>query len=494
MIAKIFLIIASSLILIQPVVGEPWLANRYAQNCAGCHAPGRANRVPKDRRCTLSCQGCHTNPNGGGMRNHYGLWNSQRWLRSKYSKKWKNNKPTPASYSKQVYAPLLEATKLSDPVHKKMAAKVGKKKAKRILKKHGKKIIKKGYALKTVPLERVNEKDFDKYNDTRWKYNNKSKLIDLASATDDDPIRLNKQEWFRPSLEARLFYISATYPEDSSKDFSGMSAMAFDLGAEIKPFAHNYKFVFESRYANSPKNSQWDTIFNSGSFTKSAYLLVDDLPYNTYVMYGLFRPMFGYYDPNHVSLAQEINGLAYNGVVKGVSMGAAPNVPFANLHIITPKAGSSSKEEGIAINLGARFVTLGASAVFSYWKTEITGTAEYDREMWTINLGGYWRGLTANFDLMRYDKIQTGSRNGGTVTTVDLKYRVFKENYLVFNYASANVAKDLTEGSASDLILGWKTFLYSGVELEAAYSTKSEVKSGVTDKVNYLQTQLHLYF
>ena len=57
------------LLPVEKVWAEPWLANRFAQNCTACHAPGRLNRKPKDRRCTLSCQGCHVNRNGGGLSN-----------------------------------------------------------------------------------------------------------------------------------------------------------------------------------------------------------------------------------------------------------------------------------------------------------------------------------------------------------------------------------------------------------------------------------------
>ena len=62
----------------ESVFSEPWLSNRYAQNCSGCHAPGRKNLPFSHRRCTLSCQACHVNPNGGGMRNFYGKWTTQR--------------------------------------------------------------------------------------------------------------------------------------------------------------------------------------------------------------------------------------------------------------------------------------------------------------------------------------------------------------------------------------------------------------------------------
>ncbi|RME17410.1 MAG: hypothetical protein D6797_02570, partial [Bdellovibrio sp.] len=80
------------------IKAEPWISNRFAQNCAACHSPSRRNRPVKERRCTLACQGCHVNPNGGGLRNQYGLWNQQRWLKSFRPKKltqWFHKKDIP---------------------------------------------------------------------------------------------------------------------------------------------------------------------------------------------------------------------------------------------------------------------------------------------------------------------------------------------------------------------------------------------------------------
>ncbi|MCX6129610.1 MAG: hypothetical protein NTX25_11165 [Proteobacteria bacterium] len=54
----------------------PLIALREAQNCGACHNPGRSQRPFFERRCTLDCQGCHTDPTGGGGRNQWGYYYS----------------------------------------------------------------------------------------------------------------------------------------------------------------------------------------------------------------------------------------------------------------------------------------------------------------------------------------------------------------------------------------------------------------------------------
>jgi hypothetical protein len=55
----------------------PLLALKEAMDCDACHNPGRAQRPPLWRRCTLDCQGCHIDPSGGGPRNQWGYYFSQ---------------------------------------------------------------------------------------------------------------------------------------------------------------------------------------------------------------------------------------------------------------------------------------------------------------------------------------------------------------------------------------------------------------------------------
>lgn len=507
---------------------EPWLANRFAQNCAGCHAPGRANRISSDRRCTLNCQGCHANPNGGGLRNNYGKWTSERWMRSMYSDSWKINKPTPAAYDKQFYAKLLEAhkpsyqltkeiekeggykarnLKHSEEIRKKDPIKaLSKKKASKFIAKNKKNILEKGLAVKATKLN-PDEELYDKYHDHRWTVDKEPVERELLSISKEDPYRLEREEWITTSMDLRMFYMNYSGHSVEANNFSGMSIMNADFGLKLKPFSNNVSFVFETRYINSPKNSQWDYAFSDPG-VRSAYLLWDDLPYNTYVMYGIYRPMFGHYNPDHTTLASYITGFKYKGSYKALTIGAAPNVPFINVHLLTKDAsGNLDQEEGIAANLGFRFVTAGASLVFSFWSTTEEGaTTTTETDMWAIDLGGMlWR-TVFNLNALRVSEAKTGgtnSENAGNTYTIESKTRLWKENYLVLNYATSNVFSAVTNGginrlnpgSTSQTQMGIKSYLYSGLEMEILASSIKDTQDGVGEEnVSIAQMQLHYYF
>lgn len=70
----IALLLNLALILERSAEATPLLALREADNCAGCHNPGRSQKPFFERRCSLDCQGCHIDPGGGGARNQWGAY------------------------------------------------------------------------------------------------------------------------------------------------------------------------------------------------------------------------------------------------------------------------------------------------------------------------------------------------------------------------------------------------------------------------------------
>ena len=63
-------------------LATPILALKEADNCGGCHRPGRGQLPVLWRRCTLDCAGCHVDPNGAAARNEWGYYYTHDQLAS----------------------------------------------------------------------------------------------------------------------------------------------------------------------------------------------------------------------------------------------------------------------------------------------------------------------------------------------------------------------------------------------------------------------------
>lgn len=491
------LALLSTLIFTFQLNAEPWLASRYANNCAACHSPGRVNVEPKQRRCTWTCQGCHTNPNGGGLRNTYGKWNQERWLRSTYVNSYRLNKPRPDVTEEQQYAP----GKLKEFLAKNTDV--------RLLKR----AQAEGFRLKETPRilpesayatppgdEETIEPDLE---------------MARLRIPDEDPFRQRRKNLFNAGMDLRYLYLdsdtdrSATATSAASKTSKKATfPMATDIGVSMEPLrkitlAVEARFLDGTNRVGNPRQG-WDEGFSSGAQVKSAYVLFDDLPFNAYIMHGLYRPQMGHSNPDHTTLFAYATGMNQKTYYKATTVGAAPRVPFFNFHYIQPVGDSSSadkkQDQGFALNVGGRWATRGIYTMLSYWHTTAdnrpSGGNIVDNSYLSATAGAtVWR-WTGTFDYSIVERDQKEVRaDKGTVLTVENRFRILREHYALLNYELLNTDTDLRDGSSRQLSLGVSSFWISSMELSLMYKNLTvESKNSGDFTTKMLLGQVHLFF
>lgn len=477
---------------------EPWLSTRFAQNCAGCHAPGRKNVKVSARRCSLNCQGCHINPSGGGLRSQYGKWNEDRWLRSFRSDVLAGTKST-APYKAQKYA-------------------------KGDWKTVPEAVQKRGQPLVESENTDVNESEYDRRDKLEHQVVESNKEF-LYQLPEEDPYRLLGESKIDGGGDIRWQVQqsngSTSAPDGTSSDNKRFTSflMNADVGLRLRPVYRRLHLVYEGRYLGnpSPDSKKRPSDVEAISVRRSLYAMIDELPYSLYVMAGYYRPAFGYYSPDHTSLEQRMfaqavqgNNQAYNINFEAVTIGGSPNLPYFNFHLITNQFGAADPDvrtKGAVLNLGIRFVTLGASLTYSYWRTTSSLQVSSEEvqsqlEMHSIGLGAQINRATLNASFVSYakDVPKRDFRQGG-VTSLDSLIRTWRENYLTFQFANANRAESLTPGSGTQFRYGFRSFLTAGIEILAFIERDTQHQSDLDDTsketttvANNTNLQLHAYF
>ena len=459
------------MILVDICYAEPWLANKFAQNCAGCHSPSRANLEAKDRRCTLSCQGCHVNPQGGGMRSFYGKWTENYFLKS-FKIDRKRDYPVNAPLNPMV---TVENNYITDQYYSRD-----------------------GFEYTIVDQETF--RSLIPYQDPFWQ-TRRSKL-DLGL---DIRWQNNSGEQTVESSEG-----------PSTREIAHNFLMAVNLGLRYRPFYTGLAIVAELQYLGNPREKRLYDI-ETPYRSRDLYILLDNLPFNTFLQYGMYRPQFLDLGSDHTRLSNRIVSQLTSGQPatfrsswEAISIGGSPNVPFYNFSVITKRREGDqfTQQNGFVANVGGRFVTAGLSLNLSYWKTdrrELRENAQTDSqftstELVGVSLGASFGIWTPTLRLMTFESIKAKDFfTRGSLYEMENHIALFRHIYAYIGLTTTDQYLGQTQGFMNQKSVGLKVFLNSGAELQIIYETEESSDQGDSyeNNVRYdssiIKSQLHFF-
>ena len=361
------LLTIGALALVTTARTTPMYTARAGRTCDNCHVTPNNWVDPKlsERKCTLSCQGCHVDPAGGGMRTVSGRFYGRSTLPMiAYS-------PRPTSDWDKNAPYVSRRDRATTYTH-------------------------------NIPLGPHNFEQSFAYADSvddRWAWGAPAATPSKYGFWQGRYGKLRADPLFRVGLDIRLATLLAG------------TALVFPMQADISSALHPVRHVtlFANIGARGRVSGYSDTFDDDHSpYFREAFLMLNEAPYQAYIKAGRFVPAFGLRLDDHTSRIRrefELDGALPESRVTGVEVGAAPNYPVINISYFgmtsrtrTPDAWNifdTDEGTGAAANLGWRDMgwSLGGSGL---WRdrplNEGGNTSTYG--LWgSFNPWYYWRSV-----------------------------------------------------------------------------------------------------
>jgi hypothetical protein len=454
-----FAIIALCLLGATYAEALPLYGAREGRTCDNCHTlPNRWKNPEKktDRKCTLSCSGCHVDPTGGGLRTTSGRFYGETVLPMAYAP-YRNYKDT-ANH----LAPRVKGTD------------------------------KKGDGAPSLVLGKP--------------LGAPSKMA-LAQGR---YLKMNADPLLAFGVDFRF---AGWFPGNAL-----VFPMQLDTQASLHPVEHFSIYVNAGVLSKS--RSLAAIAENQHPYAvKDAMLLLNELPGNTYLKVGRFLPPFGMRTDDHTTFTRrdfELDQGLQESRVFGAELGLAPNYPYLNAAVFRPGqkdllngADPNNVEQpsfigepgevGAAVSAGYRELgwQLGVSAMTRRRALENGGNTDTLSAQWGVNPWFYSDTLKltylGEYALGRYQREVSGLETVQAASSQELNYAPFNGLNFRFKYDWDDPDFEVADDQQHRLSIGGDINLIPSVRL--TYMTRFTLLpgrelEGTTDFFMFLRTWL----
>jgi hypothetical protein len=443
----------------------PIYAAREGRTCDNCHvSPSRwENPALALRKCNLSCQTCHVDPAGGGMRTTPGRFYGRATLPMVATS------PRPTADWDRGFGRWDRATSYTDDIP---------------------------YGPSDLEASRAYE---DSLRD-RW-------------------------AWSRPKGETRHAFFPGRYgglnpdpvlrigADIRAAALFSRSTLVFPMQFDVETLLHpvHHVTLFANTGSRGRVSGYSDAIDDSHTpYLREAFLMTHEWPYESYVKTGRFVPSFGLRLDDHTNRIRrefELDGSLPESRVAGVEIGAAPNYPFLQVSYFR----MTSKYEipdpwdifdlddgwGTAVNAGYRELgwSAGGSVLLRRRPLDEGGDTDTYALYGAVNLWFYSRRLPVTIvgevDVGRFQSA-SGREAGKLVWYAELDWAVRNGVNVLLAYDWADPDRDVRDDHSGRVSLGAQLTVYPGVTLDGRFRFLDVATSHGDD--SDLFTQIHIWF